>query len=93
MILRQEFLSEGGLVISAFDHPNLGGWPDVDAASRELRRKAAWLDPEPLVGGGYETRKPHPGHAMRERITFWPETKPRPPPALLKTPTPEEPKT
>lgn len=73
MILRQEFLSEDGSVVSAYDHPNLGGWPNLVTASRELRRKAAWLDPEPLVCGGYETRKLHPGHSMRERVTFWPQ--------------------
>lgn len=72
MFMRKETLHpETGAVVTTFDYRGLGGWPDVATASRELTRKAEWLDPEPLICGGYETRKAHPGHMMRERVSFW----------------------
>lgn len=66
-------LPTGTVIVSAWDRPKLGGWPTPELASRELRRKAAWLDPEPLICGGYETRCLHPATGLRERITFWPD--------------------
>lgn len=76
MIMKTEALADtaaGEVVVNAWEHARLGGWEGPEVASRELRRKAAWLDPEPLICGGYETRKAHPETGLRERITFWPD--------------------
>lgn len=73
MLLRIELIGMTGDVVSSHDWPNMAGWPDRETASAELRRKAAWLDPEPLICGGYETREPHPSTGLRERVSFWPE--------------------
>jgi len=73
MIMRVESLMlQGGdwVVFSSSDIANLGGWPDVETASRELLKKGNG-DREPLICGGYETRTPHPEIGHRERVTFW----------------------
>lgn len=72
MILRGERL-DGSKVVSAWEHPRLAGWADPRTASIALRKGAKWLNPEPLICGGYETRLPHPSTGLRERITFWPD--------------------
>lgn len=78
MIKRTEWLidNEDGstVVMSIHDSPRLAGWPDVPTASAALRAKAKPYDPEPLICGGYETRKPNINTGLRERVTFWPDT-------------------
>lgn len=72
MILRGEVIAGEG-VLSMWESPRLGGWPTIEAASKTLRAKAAWLMITPLICGGYETQTPHPATGFRERITFWPD--------------------
>lgn len=63
MILRIEWLidKEDGsvVVLNTYEHPKLGGWPDTQTASASLRARASHYEPEPLICGGYETRKPN----------------------------------
>lgn len=58
-------------IVTLWEVPRLGGWLDAPTASKKLREKARWLDPEPLICGGFETRRAHPGTGLRERVTFW----------------------